>query len=159
MKMAVYVESSVISYLAARPSNDLVKSARQAVTIDWWENQRASFDVFVSALVEEEISRGNPDAALKRQEFTSQLPNFAISDTACEIAEQLVKSKTIPRNSPEDALHIGIAAAEGAHYLLTWNFKHINNAETKLIISKLIEEMGYIPPVLCSPEELGGSND
>ena len=48
---SVYVESSVISYITARPSRDVVTSARQAITIEWWETYRDSFDVFISELV------------------------------------------------------------------------------------------------------------
>jgi predicted nucleic acid-binding protein len=156
---SVYIESSVISYLTARPSNDLVKSARQAITIDWWENQRHRFDIFVSELVEEEISRGDAEAAAKRLDIASGIPNLDISDTAREIAETLISDHLIPAKSPEDALHIGIAAAEGTDYLITWNFTHINNAETKNDINILIENLGFAPPILCSPEELGGTND
>jgi len=36
-----------------------------------------------------------------------------------------------------------------------WNFKHINNAEKKLAISKVVESFGFVCPQLCSPEELG----
>ena len=56
MKTSVYIESSVISYLTARPSRDIVKSARQAITEEWWQKDRKRFEVFISALVEEEIS-------------------------------------------------------------------------------------------------------
>jgi hypothetical protein len=57
-------------------------------------------------------------------------------------------------------LHIGIAAAQGADYLLTWNFKHINNAEMRSAITKVVESCGLACPQICSPEELGGtSND
>ena len=154
MKSLVYIESSVISYLTARPSNDLVKSARQAITEEWWKD-RARFDCFVSALVEEEISRGNPEAAQRRVDVTDKIDNLSISSNAKEIAEILISTGAVPENSEEDALHIGIAAAHGVHFLLTWNFKHINNAEKKSQIYKTIEELGYIAPVLCSPEELG----
>lgn len=71
----------------------------------------------------------------------------------------LITGRLIPEKNPEDALHIGIAAAEGIDYLITWNFTHINNAETKNDINKLIENFGFSPPILCSPEELGGTND
>ena len=85
---------------------------------------------------------------------------MTISDEATQIAETLVSRGVIPKGSEEDALHIGIATAQGADYLLTWNFKHINNAETKTAIIDLIESSGYICPQLCSPEELGGlAND
>ena len=137
MKTSVYIESSVISYLTARPSN---------------------FTIFVSTLVEEEISRGNPEAAQRRLEVSEKIPNLSISSDAKEIAEVLISTGAVPSNSEEDALHIGIATAHGMHFLLTWNFKHINNAETKSVINKTIEDLGYIAPILCSPEELGASS-
>jgi len=149
MKPLVYIESSVISYLTARPSNDLIKSARQ------WEKDRTRFNCYISALVEEEIARGNPDAAKRRLDVTNKIDNLSVSANAKEIAEVLISSGAVPVNSEEDALHIGIATAHGVHFLLTWNFKHINNAEKKSQINKVIEELGYIAPVLCSPEELG----
>ena len=71
----------------------------------------------------------------------------------------LVANGAVPEGSEEDALHIGIAYAQGADYLLTWNFKHINNAETKAAITRLVESCGYSCPQLCSPEELGGMYD
>ena len=158
MKTSVYIESSVISYLTARPSNDLVKSARQAITVEWWQNEKTRFTIFVSTLVEEEISRGNPEAARRRLEVSEKIPNLSISSDAKEIAEVLISTGAVPSNSEEDALHIGIATAHGMHFLLTWNFKHINNAETKSVINKTIEGLGYIAPILCSPEELGASS-
>jgi hypothetical protein len=58
-------------------------------------------------------------------------------------------------NSEEDALDIGLAAAAGMDFLLTWNFKHINNAYTKAAITAVVESNGFICPMLCSPEEFG----
>ncbi len=158
MKASVYIESSVISYLTARPSNDLVKSARQAITEEWWQKEKTRFTIFVSTLVEEEISRGNSEAAQRRLEVSKKIPNLSISSDAKEIAEVLISTGAVPSNSEEDALRIGIATAHGMHFLLTWNFKHINNAETKSVINKTIEGLGYIAPILCSPEELGASS-
>ncbi len=91
-------------------------------------------------------------------EVSEKIPNLSISIDAKEIAEVLISTGAVPRNSEEDALHIGIATAHGMHFLLTWNFKHINNAETKSVINKTIEGLGYIAPILCSPEELGASS-
>jgi len=159
MKKSVYVESSVISYLTSRPSNDLIKSARQAITDNWWQNQKDKFEVYVSELVELEISKGNPEAANLRLKVTEDIPNLDISSQAKEIAKELIKTKAVPENSTEDALHIAIATVHGVQFLLTWNFKHINNAEKKSKINHVLQELGYVPPILCSPEELGGSHD
>lgn len=159
MKKSVYVESSVISYLTSRPSNDLIKSARRAITDNWWQNERSKFDIYVSELVELEISKGNQDAAKLRLEVTITIPNLDISTQARDIAKALIDTQAIPENSTEDALHIAIATVHGVQFLLTWNFKHINNAEKKSKINQVIQELGYIPPILCSPEELGGPHD
>lgn len=159
MKRSVYIESSVISYLAAHPSRDVVIAGRQATTHDWWISHRQRFELRISALVEEEIGRGDEDAAARRLAFMSGIPSLAISDLAIELSELLLKEGAVPKGSENDALHIGIAAAQGADFLLTWNFRHINNAETKAVIARLIESRGLVCPQLCSPEELGGTNN
>lgn len=159
MKPSVYIESSVISYLAAHPSRDVVVSGRQAITHDWWANHRQRFELRISALVEEEIGRGDEEAAARRRTFLSGIPSLAISDTAIELSELLPSAGAVPEGSENDALHIGIAAAQGADFLLTWNFRHINNAETKVAIARLIESRGLVCPQLCSPEELGGTDN
>jgi len=150
----VYVESSVISYITARPSRDLVVSARQAITNEWWEQKRKKYDVYISELVIEEIASGDKEAAQKRLDAVKAIPNLEITETAKELASLLISSGAVPDNSPEDALHIGLAAAQGVEYLLTWNFKHINNATKRADITQLIESQGFLSPVLCSPEEL-----
>ncbi|MFZ1643279.1 MAG: type II toxin-antitoxin system VapC family toxin [Candidatus Contendobacter sp.] len=159
MKPIVYLESSVISYLTSRPNRDIIIAGRQATTLDWWENQRQRFELRISILVEEEISKGDPKAAKLRLETVADISSLTISDEATRIADLLLAKGAVPIGSEEDALHIGIAAAQGTDFLLTWNFKHINNAETKEAIIKLVESCGYKCPQLCSPEELGGMSD
>ena len=159
MNPTIYLESSVISYLTSRPNRDLVIAGRQAVTFDWWENHRQRFELRISILVEEEIGRGDPSAAQLRLETVADIPSLTISDEATRIADLLLAKNAVPKGSEEDALHIGIAAAQGVDFLLTWNFKHINNAETKATITQIVESCGYACPQICSPEELGGLPD
>ena len=150
----VYVESSVISYMAARPSRDLVVSARQTLSIEWWEVKRKQYEVYISELVLEEIASGDPSAAQKRLDIVKNIISLEATLEAKELAGLLLSEVAVPENSPEDALHIGLAAAQGADYLLTWNFKHINNASTRTKIARVIESQGFVCPILCSPEEL-----
>jgi hypothetical protein len=157
LKPVVYIETSVISYLTSRPSRDVVIAGRQAISQDWWQYERQRFELRISALVEEEISRGDSFAAARRLEFVAGVPSLAIAENAVELAQHLIGKGSIPKGSEEDALHIAISATQGVEYLLTWNFKHINNAETKQQIVKIVESFGYTCPQLCSPEELGGN--
>ena len=159
MRKSVYIESSIIGYLTARPSRDVVNAARQAITTQWWSQRLSNFDAYISRLVEREIASGDPKAANLRMRAVSTLPRFETGIEAQELAKLLISAKAVPANSVEDALHIAIAATNGADFLLTWNFKHINNAETKRFIEEVIQNAGYHPPLLCSPEELGAEND
>ena len=63
MKPKVYVEISVLSYLAARPSRDAVTAGRQVITRRWWESEREKYNLVVSEAVEAECERGDPELA------------------------------------------------------------------------------------------------
>lgn len=156
MAPAVYVETSVISYYAARPSRDIVTAARQAITREWWEETKEQFDIYVSVLVLEEVKAGDPEATRRRQQAISGLPILEVNEAAEQLARRLVDERLVPETSVEDALHIALATVHGMDFLLTWNFRHINNAEMKVRITAAVDSTGYECPTICSPEELGG---
>lgn len=157
MPASVYIETSVISYYTARSSRDLVAAARQTITQEWWEESRNRFELYVSTVVIAEAKTGDPEAAQKRMLAIADLPVLDVNAAAEDLARQLVDQKLIPATSAEDALHIALATINGMDFLLTWNFRHINNAEMKARIIAAIEALGYECPILCSPEELGGT--
>jgi hypothetical protein len=68
MKKSVYIETSIPSYLTARPSRDVRAAAWQQITNQWWEEARPDYDLFTSELVIVEASAGNPEAAARRLE-------------------------------------------------------------------------------------------
>jgi len=156
MASSVYLETSVISYYTARPSRDIVTAARQTLTQEWWEDARGKFELYVSVLVVEEAKAGGAEAAQRRLAAISGLPILEINDAAEKLSRRLLDEGAIPSSRTEDALHISLATVHGIDFLLTWNFRHINNAEMKARIGTITEAAGYEFPVICSPEELGG---
>ncbi|MDE0458240.1 MAG: type II toxin-antitoxin system VapC family toxin [Chromatiales bacterium] len=159
MSKSVYIESSVISYLAARPSRDLVIAGHQAVTTEWWNERRLRYDVYISPLVVEEISAGDASAAEERLRVIADIPSVTIAAEAESLASALLAANAVPANSARDALHVAIAATQGIDYLITWNFRHINNASTRTMVVNVVSDFGLVCPVLCSPEELMGEDD
>ncbi|MEW6262923.1 MAG: type II toxin-antitoxin system VapC family toxin [Thermodesulfobacteriota bacterium] len=155
-KRTVYIETSVISYLTARPSNDLLAAAWQKVTIDWWDTQRNRFDLFVSDIVIEEAGRGNDIAVTRRLEALAGIPLLAITDEVISLSEALINARALPQKAIGDSLHIALSAVHGIDYLLTWNYRHIDNAETKPIVRKICLTNGYGYPEICTPQELMG---
>lgn len=155
----LYVETSILSYLTARPSRDLLAAAHQQVTREWWDRQRARFEVFVSPLVEQESRRGDPAAAMRRVEALHGLAVLEIVEDAYGLAAALISEGALPRSAIDDATHIALAAVHGIDYLLTWNCRHIDNAETKPIVRSICATRGYTCPEICTPEELMGEED
>jgi predicted nucleic acid-binding protein len=156
MKPLLYLETTVISYFCSRPNRDIVISARQQLTHLWWDSRINDFDPYVSDLVYEEIQRGDKNAAKIRLASINRFKIVEIDDDVRHIAELLVRHGAIPKKFIEDALHIAAATANGMDYILTWNFTHINNAEKRERISRIIEEIELVCPIICTPEELLG---
>ena len=153
-KPLVYVETSVVSYLTSRPSRDLVVAGHQQVTQDWWERRREDFRLVASALVLEEASAGDPDAARSRLAILERLELLETSEAALALSRALIEEGPLPEKAAEDALHIAISVTNGVEFLLTWNHKHLANAAMRAEIEDICRSSGYRPSILCTPEDL-----
>lgn len=156
MKPKVYIETTIVSYLTAWPSRDLVRAAHQQITREWWQGSAASFDLYSSQAVVREASGGDPDAAAQRTKVLEGMPVLELTPEARDLAEQLLEQAALPRKAAVDALHIAIAVVSGMDYMLTWNCTHIANATMRGRIESICRSNGYEPPIICTPEELMG---
>lgn len=154
MRAKVYVETSIISYLTAHLSRDLIVAANQQLTLEWWQERRADFGLYVSQLVLEEIRGGDPDASSQRLQSIDGIPMLLLNEAAVALAETLTRDTPLPRKATADALHIAIATVNGMEYLLTWNCKHLANAMLRGRVERACRIAGYEPPIICTPQEL-----
>lgn len=154
MRPTVYIETTIVSYLMARPSRDVVLHAHQQLTHEWWHARRHAFELFTSPVVRLEAERGDPELARLRLEALEGMPLLAPTSEATQLAEALVRRGPLPANAEVDALHIAMATVHGIEYLLTWNCTHIANARMRNRIEALCRGAGFEPPILCTPEEL-----
>jgi predicted nucleic acid-binding protein len=160
MRNIVYVETSVISYLAARPSREIITAGHQQTTHDWWTSERSNFAVYASPLVLREASAGDPAAVMARLRWLQDIPLLSITPEAEQLAEVLIQRAALPAKAAADGLHIATAAYHRVHFLLTWTCAHIANAIKRPMIERICRECGFEPPVLCTPDELiGGKFD
>ena len=109
MKPKIYLETTIPSYLTSRPSRDLVMAAHQQITREWWDTQHYAFDLFVSQMVLDEVSSGDPEAAARRLGLLKPLPLLNPHDEEAELAQALLKQAALPARAAADALHIAIA--------------------------------------------------
>jgi hypothetical protein len=154
--MKVYIETSVVSYYTARPSRDVVIAGHQQVTHDFWIRLGHDFEPFVSAVMLAEAGRGDAEQAEKRLQAVRPFRVFQITPEAEGLARRIIAGGGIPAEYPEDALHVALAAVGGVDFLATWNFSHINNPFTRMMIRQIVENEGYVCPEIVSPDELLG---
>jgi hypothetical protein len=124
MKSRVYLETSVVSYLMALPSRDIVRAAHQQLTRDWWA-AREQFELFTSQIVLDEAMRGDPDAAARRLSALQGVALLDVTDQAHEIAARFLAGGVMPAN----------ASIRGK-------------------IEATCRAAGFQPPLICTPEEL-----
>ena len=155
MKQKIYIETSVVSYLTARPSKDVIIAGHQLATREFWE-LLPQFDPYISELVLEEAGQGDQLASAARLRELEGFKELEINEQCGILASALISDGVIPSQYPEDALHIAIAAIHGINIIVTWNFKHINNPVTRHRIRESIENHGYSSPEICSPDEFLG---
>jgi predicted nucleic acid-binding protein len=154
VKPTVYIETSVISYRAARPSRDLIVAAHQQMTPEWWERALPQCDAFISPVVLEEIAHGDPDAAQRRQQSVTTFPVVEIVPEVHALAAAYLAAIPLPDKAQADAYHLALAAWHGLDYLVSWNCTHIVSGRVRMIVEEVNAEFGIRTPSICTPEEL-----
>ena len=128
--------------------------ARQKATWDWWQTEKPRHRCYVSQVVLEEAALGDADAAERRAECLVGIPVLETTDMVVENTKALVSSGIFPRRAIADYSHLAYAAAFKIDYLLTWNFRHLANAEAQVKLRGIVERAGFAFPVICTPEAL-----
>ena len=160
MKPRIYIDTSVVSYLTARPVRDAVALARQIVTAEWWSTAQVRHELVVSDFVHEEAAEGDPDAARRRLDAIGELTSVDVGDTEVEnLAQALTQRGALPASARFDALHIAAAACNGVEFLATWNYQHLANPAQLGYVEKVCAELGYRAPRIVTPDQLAGANE
>lgn len=150
----IYIETTLVSYLVARPSRDVVTAGHQEATRELWPKLAGEYDAYISALVYQEASRGDAEQSARRLDALRPFAVLDVDEEAQRLSRTLVESQGVPQEYPEDALHIAIAAVNGIDFLVTWNFAHLNNPFIRIKVREIVEHAGYRCPEICSPDEL-----
>lgn len=150
----LYIETTIVSYLVARPSRDLIVAGHQQTTHEWWQRRCDDSEMCMSQLVIQEASSGDPQAVHERLAILETMTLLEIPDRAVELAEFLVRHQALPEKAGNDALHIAVAATHRVPFLVTWNCRHLANAALRKRIETLCAAQGFAGPVICTPEEL-----
>jgi PIN domain len=156
MSETVYIETSILGYLTARSTKNLILAANMEITKDWWEYRRNAFVLYTSEAVIDEVAQGDKEIAAQRLEILRDFPLLALNQGVQELAAQFLAQSSLPPKAKVDAIYIAAATVHGMDYLLTWNCKHIANAQIQGKLAEISLDFGYTLPILCTPNELMG---
>ena len=154
MKPRLYLETTIPSYLVARPSTNVIIAGHQQTTREWWATCRERFEVFVSQMVVREAARGDAEAARLRLDVLRGISELPATEGAEALAAALLAEGAVPEAARTDASHIAVAAVHGMEFLVTWNCRHIANARKEPHIREVCLRHGWPCPVICTPEQL-----
>jgi len=156
MSESVYIETSILGYLTARSTKNLILAGNIEMTRDWWELRRSAFTLYISQVVLDEATRGDGEIAAQRLEAVRGFPLLEVTEAVQNLAIQFMTRSNLPPKASDDAIHIALATVNSLDYLLTWNCKHIANAQVQKKLLKICSDVGYTLPIICTPYELMG---
>ncbi|PSB19545.1 PIN domain-containing protein [Phormidesmis priestleyi ULC007] len=156
MSETVYIETSILGYLTARSTRDLILAANTEVTKKWWESRRSEFTLYISQVVLDEVARGDTEIAAQRLNILNEIPLVELNQAVRNLSAQFLTRSNLPPKASDDAAHIAAATVHGLDYLLTWNCKHIANAQIQRKLTEISLDFGYQLPIICTPYELLG---
>ena len=153
MKKRVYIESSIPSfYVETRAEPEMV--ARRRWTREWWDTRRHAYEVVASFAVLEELEGGDYPNREEALRLIAGLPLLPVEPAIDAIVEAYIDRHLMPADPRGDALHLALASYHNCHFLLTWNCRHLANANKFDHIRFVNSELGLFCPILTTPVEL-----
>ena len=67
------------------------------------------------------------------------------------MAKTLVGRGLLPARAGTDAMHLAIATVYDLDVLLTWNCRHLANADILLQVDEFLRTIGRRPPLVVTP--------
>ena len=120
----------------------------------WWDGQRHAYELVTSEAVLDELEAGtfpNQDQALA---LLAEVPLVSVEPTVIEIVEAYIQRLVMPQDPTGDALHLALASFHKCDFLLTWNVRHLANANKFVHIRRVNTLLGLFSPTLVTPLEL-----
>jgi predicted nucleic acid-binding protein len=133
--------------------------ARRGWTREWWDDHRSNFEVLTSAAVIEELEDGEFPQKADALALMETVPLLDVNPAVAEIVEAYIRHHLMPADPTGDALHLALASYHRCDFLLTWNCRHLANANKFAHIRRVNGMLGLFVPALVTPLELLGEGE
>lgn len=158
MRRRAYIETTIPSfYFEVRSEPEMV--ARRNWTRAWWAAASSRDEIVTSEAVLEELAAGDHPRRADCLTMVESLPLLGIESAIAETVEAYIAHHVMPRDPGGDALHLALASHYRCDFLVTWNCRHLANANKFDHIRRINGILGLFVPALVTPLELLGEND
>ncbi len=157
MKPTVYIETTIPSfYYSDRTEQDMV--VVKDWTREWWREESLNYDLVSSVAVVDELKQGDHSKKEEKIRLLESVRMLELAVETDEIVETYLRHKLMPNDLSGDARHLAVASFHRCDYLLTWNCRHIANANKIGHIRRINGLLGLPTPELVTPLELVSEN-
>ncbi|XCN74154.1 MAG: type II toxin-antitoxin system VapC family toxin [Candidatus Electrothrix aestuarii] len=153
MKPRVYIETSIPSYYH-EIRDDPESAAKRLWTREWWEEHRSRFELLTAPPVLDELEQGDYPTKEDTLQFVGSLPLLPVNEEVIDIVQEYIQHHLMPNDPAGDALHLALASYYNCQFLLTWNCRHLANANKFEHIRHINTLLGLPVPILTTPFQL-----
>ena len=133
--------------------------ARREWTREWWDHHRTRYEVFTSEAVIEELEVGSFPIQGDALSLIDDLPLLEINEAIADAMATYILHQVMPDDPAGDALHLAVASFHKCDFLLTWNCRHLANANKFGHIRRVNTLLGFFVPTIVTPLELLGETE
>ena len=150
---SVYIETSIPSFYFETRRSPTVVSWREA-TRRWWDVHRSQYSLCTSALVHNELARAPAAKAQRAMGLLDGVPLLGPLPAMADVVQFYVEHRLMPAGAEGDAGHLALASMHGMQFLLTWNCRHLANANKTQHLAVLNARLGLHTPIITTPLSL-----
>ena len=155
MSQLIYIETSIPSfYFETRPATQL--QVRREWTREWWDFARWQDELVTSLAVLDELEHTPEPKRSEMLGFMEPLPLLESAPAIEDMVTHYLQHMIMPADADGDARHLALATFHGCDILLTWNCRHLANANKSDHIRAVNQHLGYETPIITTPLELLG---
>lgn len=150
---SVYIETTIPSFYLESRADPHVLTWRD-VTRDWWDRHRTEYELFTSRFVLRELANAPPPKASDALQLLSEAKVLAEPTELADVVQYYMEHKLMPVDAYGDAAHLAMASLHSMEFLLTWNCRHLANANKSRHVAVLNGRLGLATPVITTPMTL-----
>lgn len=157
-KPRVYVETTIPSFYHTTRTGRFA-TVRRDLTRRWWNGAASQYELVTSEAVLDELADGDYPSRQAAEALIKDLRLLEITDEIADTVQAYFRHRLMPANPRGDALHLALASHHECEFLLTWNCRHLANANKFGHIRRVNDLLGLFVPTLATPLELLGERD